>query len=203
MVSPYTITSRFLTQGNLNTSQKSLKEVSARHTIEDLSCSGEQYNEAIECLKAWYNRPQLINQIHIHVILETPSLKDVNGNICVAYIKSHCNTFKLPRSWTTNFFGPFITSILELKLDSNTIFKRQRHNQASTGIQYYQELLDFINVRAQASKMSISDKRIPKDDMHILKKVSGSDKFFLNSLQLQFSQTSTVCLPQVQVPDAQ
>ena len=48
--------------------------------------------------------------------------------------------------------GPFITSVLELKLDSSTMFEWQRHSQVSTDIPHYKELLDFINLRAQASE---------------------------------------------------
>lgn len=53
--------------------QQSLKDGSA--TIEGLSCSGEYYTEAIECLKTRYDRPRLIHQTHVRKILDAPSLK--------------------------------------------------------------------------------------------------------------------------------
>lgn len=60
--------------------------------------------------------------------------------------------------------GPFIISILELmKLDVNTMFEWQRHSQAQTRVPHYQDLLDFLDLQAQASEMplSTSSKRLP------------------------------------------
>ena len=49
--------------------------------------------------------------------------------------------------------GSFITSVLELKLDSNTMFEWQRHDsQESSDVPHYNKLLDFIKLYAQASK---------------------------------------------------
>ena len=53
--------------------------------------------------------------------------------------------------------GPFITSTLELKLDPNTMFEWQKHSQSSKGVPHYQELLEFINLRAQASKAPLTE----------------------------------------------
>ena len=40
--------------------------------------------------------------------------------------------------------GPFITSVLELKLDSRTMFEWQRHSSTSMTIPHYDDLLSFI-----------------------------------------------------------
>ena len=56
--------------------QQALKGGSAKGTTEGLTWSGDNYKEAIECLKACYNRPRLIHQTHVKTILEAPSLKD-------------------------------------------------------------------------------------------------------------------------------
>ena len=53
--------------------------------------------------------------------------------------------------------GPFITSVLELKLDVNTTFEWQKHSQATVGIPHYQQLLEFLNLRAHASETSVAD----------------------------------------------
>ena len=55
--------------------QHALKDGLAKHTIEGLSRSGEYYAEAIECLKSQYDRPQLIHQTHVRMILEVPALR--------------------------------------------------------------------------------------------------------------------------------
>lgn len=62
--------------------------------------------------------------------------------------------------------GPFITSTLELKLNQTTMFEWQKHSQKSPGVPHYQDLLDFLNLRAQASESSLVDhsNRKPKFD---------------------------------------
>ena len=56
--------------------QHALKDNTAKSTIEGLSRSGEHYEEAVECLKSRYDRPRLIHQTHVHLILEAPPLKE-------------------------------------------------------------------------------------------------------------------------------
>ena len=50
--------------------------------------------------------------------------------------------------------GQLITSVLELKLDTATMFEWQKHSQSSTEVPHYQDLLEFIDLRAQASETS-------------------------------------------------
>ncbi len=44
-----------------------------------------------------------------------------------------------------------VTSLLEMKLDHVTMFEWQQHTQHYTDVQDYQEVLDFLNLRAQAA----------------------------------------------------
>ena len=39
--------------------------------------------------------------------------------------------------------GKFITSMIELKLDVNTLFEWQKHSQRSTDVQHYQDYTQF------------------------------------------------------------
>ena len=48
--------------------------------------------------------------------------------------------------------GPFITSMLELRLDSTTMFEWQKYSHESPKIPHYTMLQEFLNLRAQASK---------------------------------------------------
>lgn len=59
--------------------QQSLKGGTAKHTIEGLSRSGDNYTEAVDCLKTRYDWPRLIHQAHVRAILEAPTLKDGSG----------------------------------------------------------------------------------------------------------------------------
>ena len=42
--------------------------------------------------------------------------------------------------------------MLELKLDQAMVLELQRHNQDSNDVPHYSALLDFIDLRAQASE---------------------------------------------------
>lgn len=52
--------------------------------------------------------------------------------------------------------GAFITSMLELKLDTGTLFEWQKHSQGEADVPHYKDILNFINLRAQAAEPSIS-----------------------------------------------
>ena len=49
-----------------------------------------------------------------------------------------------------------------MKLDSTTMFEWQRHSQDHADVPDYQELLDFLNLRAQAAEASAEKKRVSK-----------------------------------------
>ena len=70
--------------------------------------------------------------------------------------------------------APFITSVLELKLDVGTMFEWQKHSNSSTGIPHFDELLEFINFCAQASEHTISgSKRATGSGNHITNPVTS------------------------------
>lgn len=50
--------------------------------------------------------------------------------------------------------GPFITPLLELKLDSDTMFKWQWHSPESTDVPHFSKLLEFLNLQAQSLESS-------------------------------------------------
>ncbi len=61
--------------------------------------------------------------------------------------------------------GAFFISLLELKLDSSTMFEWQKHTQDQVGSPHYDELLEFLNLRAQAAETNTPyQTRRPKDD---------------------------------------
>uniref|UniRef100_A0A1X7VGP7 Uncharacterized protein n=1 Tax=Amphimedon queenslandica TaxID=400682 RepID=A0A1X7VGP7_AMPQE len=50
--------------------------------------------------------------------------------------------------------GPFSISVIELKLDQNTLFEWLKHTQRTVAVHHYREILHFINLRAQAAETS-------------------------------------------------
>jgi len=134
--------------------QHAIKDGSAKNVIEGLSHSGDNYEEAIECLKSRYNRPRLIQRTHVQLIVDAPSLKEGNGKELRRLhdtVQQHVRALK---TLGCDLPGKFITSMIELKLDADTLFEWQKHSQADPDVPYYQELLEFIDLRAQASEAS-------------------------------------------------
>jgi hypothetical protein len=137
--------------------RQALKDGTAKQTIEGLSRSGEHYGEAIECLTMRFDRPRLIHQTHVRKIMETATLKDGNGKELRKFHDTMQQHIRALKAMGYESPGPFLTSLLELKLDTATTFEWQKHTQETKDVPGYQELLDFVNLRAQASETSMSD----------------------------------------------
>ena len=136
--------------------QQSLKDGSAKGAIEGLSHSGDNYDEAIRCLKARYDRPRLIQRTHVQAIVGAPSLKDGSGK---ELRNLHDNLQQHIRALGTlgcDLPGTFITSMIELKLDVDTLFEWQKYSQDETDVPEYDNLLSFIDLRARALESSHS-----------------------------------------------
>ncbi len=134
-----------------------LKDGGAKHVVEGLSGTGENYQEAIDCLRMRFDRPRLIHQAHIRSIVEAPALKDGNGR---ELRRLHCTVtqhLRALKSMDHEPLGSFISSLLELKLDAGTMFEWQKHTQESATGPHYSTLLDFLHLRAQASESSVAD----------------------------------------------
>ena len=137
----------------------SLKDGSAKNVIEGLSHSGDQYKEAIDSLKARYDRPRIIHQTHVRRIYEVPSLKDDSGKELRRFhdtVQQHLRALKAMKEDPT---GSFITALLELKLDKDTMFEWQKASQDAKTIPHYDDLLKFLNLRAQASETCSNETR--------------------------------------------
>ena len=139
--------------------RSSVNEGSAKHAIEGLSRTGECYEEAIECLKMRYDWPRLIHQAHVKKIIEFEAqcLRDGSGKELRCLHDTVQQHLRALKAMDYEPSGPFIMSVLELKLDSNTMFEWQRYSQEKVKISHYHELLEFLNLRAQASESSVSD----------------------------------------------
>ena len=53
--------------------------------------------------------------------------------------------------------GPFITSLIELNLDTDTMFEWQPFSQDEINVPPYQKILEFPELRAQATETSLVD----------------------------------------------
>ena len=72
--------------------QHAIKGGSAKNAIEGWSHSGDNYEEAIDCLKARYDSPRLIKCTHVQLIIDTPPLKEGSGRELRLCMTSFSNT---------------------------------------------------------------------------------------------------------------
>lgn len=103
--------------------QHAIKDGSARNVNEGLSHSGDNYEETVECLKSRYDRPHLIQRTHVQPILDTPPIKDGSGKELRRLhdvVQQHLRALK---TLGCDLPGQFITSMVELKLDTDTLFE--------------------------------------------------------------------------------
>ena len=100
-----------------------LKDGLARHVVEGLSQDENYYKETISCLQNHYVQPRLIYQEHVRAFYEALYLRDSNGHElrCLHDVAAtHLRTLKVINYEPS---GPYVTSILELKLNSTTMFE--------------------------------------------------------------------------------
>ena len=128
---------------------------SSQHTIAT-KCL-KNIEKAITCLTLRYDRPPLIHQAHVQKILEIPSLKDGSGGELRRLHNVAQQHFQALKALGQEPSGSFVRSLLELKLDTNNMFEWQRHSQSSTDIPHYKDMLEFINLRVQASETLLPD----------------------------------------------
>lgn len=65
--------------------QHAIRDGSARNAIEGLSHSGDNYEEAVECLKSHYDRPRLIQRTHVQLILDASPIKEGRAEMPTRY----------------------------------------------------------------------------------------------------------------------
>ena len=118
-----------------------LKDGPAKAIVEGRAQSGDQYSEAIECLTYRFDRPRLIHQSHVKMIVDAPQVRDGNGRELRKLhdtIQQHIRALK---SIDQEPSPSFITSIVELKLDVTTMFEWQRHTQSQNETPDYRMII--------------------------------------------------------------
>ena len=135
-----------------------LEDGPARLAIECLTHDAECYKEAIDCLQKRYNQPRVIHRactcaiLCTRAILDAPPLKDGNSKELQHLhdvATQHLPTLKVMKYET---FASLVMSILELKLDHGTMFKWQCHTQSSETVPDFNDLLEFLDLRARAGE---------------------------------------------------
>ena len=105
--------------------QNSIKDKTAKGLIEGLTKSSEHNDEAVKCLLSRYDRPHIINRTHVRRIVDASSLKEGTGKEIRGLhdlVVQHLGVLKALGHESSK---PFITSLLEMKLDATTMFEWQ------------------------------------------------------------------------------
>ena len=103
-------------------------------------------------------------------ICEVPPLKEGTGKELRRFYDILQQHFQALKAIGHEPSGSFTTSVMELKLDPSTMFEWQKCSQKSADVPHYSELLEFLNLCAQASETYASDTRTPRSDTHPAKK---------------------------------
>ena len=91
--------------------------------------------------------------------MEAPSLRDGTGKELQTLHDTVVQHLRALKALGHEPSKGFITSLLELKLDSVTMFEWQRHSQEHTDVPDSDKLLEFADLRAQAAEATIVDKK--------------------------------------------
>lgn len=95
-------------------------------------------------------------------IVEAPPLRDGTGKEIRALHDLVIQHLRALKSLGHEPSQAFITSLLEMKLGSTSMFEWQKHSQEHSDVPDYQVLLDFLNLRAQAAEVSSEKKRVAR-----------------------------------------
>ena len=139
--------------------QNALKDKTAKSTIEGLTKSGEHYEEAVKCLQSRYDRPRMVHQTHVRRIVEVSCLKEGTGKELRTLHDTVVQHLRVLKALGHEPSKEFITSLLELELDSVTMFEWHRHSQEHNDVPDCDKLLEFIDLRAQAAEATVIEKK--------------------------------------------
>ena len=76
------------------------------------------------------------------------------------------------------------------------MFEWQSHSQKSSGVPHYQDILDFFNLRAQATELHVSDrvpKKLNKPETHSSKKMPGYINSHICSIDSRYYGQCSIC----------
>ena len=104
-------------------------------------------------LQERYNRHWLLHPAHVCMVVEASSLKDGSGKELhrVHEVLAQVMDYKP---------GPFLTSLIQLKLDQTTVVEWYRHIQGTLKVPHHSELLKFLDLRARASESTTHEGQI-------------------------------------------
>ena len=140
--------------------EQALKGGSAAKEIEGLSRTGTHYEEAVKHLKERYHKPRLVFRERVRNLLNLHPVKDGSGRELRRFCEVAQQNLRAINSMGMEDYHSFITALLELKLDPDTMFSWQNESKAHVEkAPQFIEFLGFVDDRAQAAESSSSSRR--------------------------------------------
>ena len=95
--------------------------------------------------------------------IEIPTLKEGNGKELRELNNTAQQDIRALKCMDHEPSKTILTSLLQLKLEPTTRFEWQKHNQSEVDVAHYNGLLEFINLRAQATETLSPDRPQQKE----------------------------------------
>ena len=138
---------------------KSLTTQKAKDTIEGIDATAEAYPEAIEALKARFDRPEVIHRAHVRSLVKAKYLKDGSPSELRNLYDTFQHHLRSLKALKKLNFGQFITALGKSKLNTTTMIEWQKFTQGETDVPDYEKFLQFLDLRAKATELTSQQKR--------------------------------------------
>ena len=129
--------------------QEALKNGPARFVIQELTRTFESYEEAIICLREWYDRPSLVQEEHIHSIVDVLPVKNGSDKEIHPLYDAATQHYRPLKAAKADSFEMLLTVILQQKLEEKTRLKWSEFNSDSDNIPMCTEFLKFLDLHAK------------------------------------------------------
>ena len=149
----------------LTYSRDAVKGGPARNVIQGLTQTVESYKEAIECIRARYDRLRITHREHVRSILQTPVMKSNSGRE-LRRLYDHCNQhIRAIKASEHCDLDTLLSVVMELKLDEASRQKWMEFTNESQMTPTQDEMLKFLGLQARQFQ-PISSERKPKMTFH-------------------------------------
>ena len=130
--------------------REAVKDGPAKQVIQGISHSAESYKEAVDCLHERHDRPRIIHKSHVKALVETPNIRTGSRKEFRQLHDVVSRHVRWLRTIKGDTFDVFLSVYVEIKLDQESKFAWQQHTHEKKDVPSIEELLEFIDSRAQA-----------------------------------------------------
>ena len=160
-------------RSDLNSAEKmaylrqSLADGTAKGIIAGLSHTGNQYDEAVECLTEKYDQPRTIHRAHVKALINPPSMKSGSSRELTKVHENFMQHWRALKLMGEEDLSSFLTACYENFMDDTTRIEWRKEHKDVTKTPNIEVLMKFLNERAQAiAPEDIPSRKSPKPGFH-------------------------------------